>query len=587
MSGTMGGTTASEGASAPPNGAGASLSQWLQRLRGGNEAGAGQPLVPLLLAGAAAVAVIVVLLLWASAPDYRVLYANLGEADGGRIISELEQRGVPYRFSEGGQAVMVPSGQVHRLRLQLAEQGLPQAGNVGLSIMDNQAFGISQFAEQVNYQRGLEGELASSIESLSPVAHARVHLALAKPSVFIREREPAKASVVLTLHPGRALGDGQVQAIAHMVSSSVPELATSEVTVVDHTGRLLSRQDGSGTGLDGTRLDYIREVERDYRQRIEDILTPILGRRNVRAQVTADIDFTQREETAETYRPNQDGNDAAVRSTRINATYSGDDTLARGVPGALSNTPPGAAPSPINRGNTDDAGTEEDNTRQLRREDIVNYEVDRNVTHTRHSLGRIERLSVAVVVNYRDALDEAGAATREPLDEQALARIDQLVRQAMGFSPARGDGLEIVNSPFTDPGQDEAPAWWTSPQWQHVALTLGRYLIVLVIALLLYRLLLRPMLARQAERAAADASARQRAASVQAQASTRRVEASGEESGEEDGEDADEQNRLARRRKRRRHAHTYEQNLRDLQDMASEDPLMVAMIIRSWMTQPD
>src|SRR5690606_14200944 len=163
----------------------------------------------------------------ASTPEYRVRYANLSEADGGRILSELEQRGVPYRFSDGGQAVMVPADQVHRLRLQLAEQGLPQAGNVGLSIMDKQAFGISQFAEQVNFQRGLEGELASSIESLSPVARARVHLAMARPSVFIREREPAKASVVLTLHPGRALGDGQVQAIAHMVSSSVPELATS------------------------------------------------------------------------------------------------------------------------------------------------------------------------------------------------------------------------------------------------------------------------------------------------------------------------------------------------------------------------
>lgn len=575
----MSGVTASESTSAPPNTPGASLTQWLQRLRGAE----GNPLLLLMLAGAAAVAVMVVLLLWASAPDYRLLYANLSEADGGRIISELEQRNVPYRFSEGGQAVMVPADQVHRLRLQLAEQGLPQAGNVGLSIMDNQAFGISQFAEQVNFQRGLEGELASSIESLSPVARARVHLAMAKPSVFIREREPAKASVVLTLHPGRALGDGQVQAIAHMVSSSVPELATSEVTVVDHNGRLLSRRGDSGTGLDGTRRDYVREVERDYRQRIEDILTPILGRHNVRAQVTAEIDFTQREETAETYRPNQGDNDAAVRSARINATYSGDDTLARGVPGALSNTPPGAAPSPINRGNPDDAGTDEDNTRQLRRDDLINYEVDRNVTHTRHGLGRIERLSVAVVVNYRDALDDAGEATREPLDDAALARIDQLVRQAMGFSLTRGDGLEIVNSPFTDSTGDDAPAWWTSPQWQQVALTLGRYLMVLIAAVLLYRLLLRPLLARQAERAAADASARQRAASVQAQASTRLVE----EHDAPDGDDADEQNRLARRRKRRRHAHTYEQNLRDLQDMASEDPLMVAMIIRSWMTQPD
>lgn len=222
----------------------------------------GSPLVALLIAGAASIAVVAALMLWASAPQYRVLYSNLSEADGGSIIAELDSRSIPYRFSQGGQALMVPGDQVHKLRLQLAEQGLPKGGNVGLELMEDQAFGISQFAEQINYQRGLEGELARSMESLGPVAEARVHLALAKDSVFVRRREPAKASVVLTLEPGRVLGKGQVNAVAHMVSSSVPDLAAEAVTVLDQNGRLLSRPDGGSLGLDGTQLDYVAEVER-------------------------------------------------------------------------------------------------------------------------------------------------------------------------------------------------------------------------------------------------------------------------------------------------------------------------------------
>ena len=267
------------------------IEQMLTKLRA-------NPLVPLLVVGAAVIALIAVLLMWASAPEYRVLYSNLSEADGGRIISELESRAVPYQFSQGGRALMVPGDQVHKLRLQLAEQGLPEGGNVGFQIMDEQAFGISQFAEQVNFQRGLQGELAGSIEALGPVSRARVHLAMAKPSVFIRDREPAKASVILTLEAGRTLGDGQVDAIVHMVSSSVPELAMEDVTVVDQAGRLLSRPSGSRGGLDGSQLEYVREVERVYRQRIESILAPILGRDKVRAQVTAEVNFAHRAETS-------------------------------------------------------------------------------------------------------------------------------------------------------------------------------------------------------------------------------------------------------------------------------------------------
>jgi flagellar M-ring protein FliF len=542
------------------------IEQMLARLRA-------NPLVPLLVAGAAVIALVAVMLMWASAPEYRVLYSNLGEADGGRIIGELESRAVPYQFSQGGRALMVPGDQVHKLRLQLAEQGLPEGGNVGFQIMDEQAFGISQFAEQVNFQRGLQGELASSIEALGPVSRARVHLAMAKPSVFIRDREPAKASVVLTLQAGRALGDGQVDAIVHMVSSSVPELALEDVTVVDQAGRLLSRPSGSGGGLDGTQLEYVREVERVYRQRIESILAPILGRDNVRAQVTAEVNFSRREETSERYGPNQGGNPAAVRSSQTRAVYSGGEALAQGVPGALTNTPPGAAPSPVQddpeQANTEDTG---DTSKRLNHEDVINYEVDRNITHVQHERGQVERLSVAVVVDYRQGVDDDGQPTAEPLSDEQLTRINQLARQAMGFSAERGDGLEVVNSPFTrvEP-EDDQRAWWQDPFWQDFLFSMGRWLLVGLAALLLYLLVLRPMLKRYARQAPV-------ARPAQAQAPAPAPSAAVHE---------DETAEPAEPRRRRRRSSAYEQNRQDLQDMAQEDPAMVAMIVRNWMNRND
>lgn len=542
-------------------------------------------LIPLLIAGAAVVAIVIALLMWARSPDYRVLYSNLSEADGGRIISELDQRGIPYQFSEGGQALLVPSDQVHTLRLQLAEAGLPQGGNVGFELMDNQAFGISQFAEHVNYQRGLEGELAHSIESLGPVSQARVHLAMAKPSVFVRDREPAKASVIVTLHSGRVLGEGQVNAIVHMVSSSVPELAAEDVTVVDQNGRLLSLPGGKNHDLDGTQLDYIEEVERSYRRRIENILIPILGAQNVRAQVAAQIDFSRREETSERYGPNQPPNEAAVRSSQHSASYTGGDELARGIPGALTNTPPGAAPSPIELPQQNDGGTNGDQANaddnrppsSLRQDNVINYEVDRNVEHVQHRTGEVERLSVAVVVNYRDSIDEEGEPTRAALSDEELAQIDRLVRQAMGFSSTRGDELEVVNSPFTQqPDADTDRAWWESPELHDLALALGRYLLVGLAALLLYLLILRPLIKRHTQ------------APLPAPALESNFRATvGDD--EEDVDDADrgiDDTYEAPRRKKRKSA-GYEQSLKELREIAQEDPRLVAMIVRSWMSKHD
>ncbi len=543
------------------------------------------PLVPLLVVGAAIIAIVIALLLWAQSPSYRVLYTNLSEADGGRIISELDSRGVPYEFSAGGKTLLVPSDQVHKLRLQLAEQGLPEGGNVGFELMDNQAFGISQFAEQINFQRSLEGELAHSIESLGPVARARIHLAMAKPSVFVRERKPAKASVVLTLQPGRTLNEGQVSAIMHMVSSSVPDLTADMVTLVDQRGRLLSSEDKSAGGLSTTQLDYIAEVERSYQRRIQNILEPILGMQNVHAQVAAQVDFSQREETSERYGPNQSSERAAVRSAQQSLSYRGGDGLPEGgVPGALTNTPPTTLPSPIQtegEENAQDANTQQDKQPpdDVQRDSVINYEVDRNVAHVQYQRGRIERLSAAVVVDYRHIENEEGEAQQIPLAESEIAQIERLVRQAMGYSEARGDDIAVVNQPFRQKAVEAAlePAWWQSPELQRLGFTLGRYLLVTLVFLMLYWLLLRPFIKRYTQ------------AATQAQgfqASVGEDETVGESSGALSGQadDADEmEDELYEPTGQPSKVSAHARDLEILQNMAQEDPRMVAMIIRGWI----
>ncbi|MHB0775317.1 flagellar basal-body MS-ring/collar protein FliF [Halomonas sp. WWR20] len=571
---------ATQAAASPTQGG---ANQWLTQLRNNSR-------LPLIIAGAAAVAIVIALLMWARSPDYRVLYSTLTDADGGQIIAELDSLGVPYQFSDSGQALLVPADQVHSLRLKLAEQGLPQAGGVGFELMDSQAFGISQFAEHINYQRALEGELARSVETLGPVQKARVHLAMAKPSVFVRERQPASASVMLELQPGRVMGDGQVNAIVHMVSSSVPELAAEDVTVVDQTGRLLSRPSGDGLQLNGTQLSYITEVERSYQRRIEAILAPIMGAQNIKAQVAAQIDFSHREQTAERYNPNQAPAAAAIRSQQNSEAFQSRADTAMGVPGALSNQAPGVAPSPIDNGvapeeedgdgdaegeaDTEATTADAQNLGQLRRENTINYEVDRTVEHVQQRSGNIERLSVAVVVNYRTTLDDEGQPVRKPLSDAELAQVEQLVRQAMGYSEARGDAIAVVNSQFTEPQSDDANVdWWKTPQAIEMAMTLGRYLLVALVALFLWFKIVRPLVQRHTRAPAPATPVFTPAPDIR-------------EVADENAAATDLYDRGEPKRKRNKSA-SYEQNLKDAREMAQEDPRLVAMIVRGWVSKHD
>ncbi|AEI81282.1 flagellar M-ring protein FliF [Cupriavidus necator N-1] len=487
------------------------------------------PKLPLMLGGAALAAAIAVGVLWSRSPDYKVLYSNLSERDGGAVLQSLQQMNVPYKFAEGGGAVMVPAEKVHETRLRLASQGLPKSGTAGMELMDNQKFGISQFAEQVNYQRGLEGELARSIESIAAVQSARVHLAIPKPTLFVRERQKPTASIVLQLYPGRAVDEGQVAAIGHLVSSSVPELTPKSISIVDQHGNLLSNT-GNERMLDATQLKYVQALEQNYLKRIEAILTPIVGKDNVRAQVTADVDFSIVEHTDESYKPNQDPTRSAIRSQQTSESTQQGATPPGGVPGALSNQPPAAAAAPVTTPQTPRAGqapgqagapaagqpgqpaqaaqpgqgapgansTASSGPSSNRRDSTVNYELDRSVRHVQQAPGGVRRLSVAVVVNYRQQADAKGKLVAEALPPALLAQIENLTKEAMGFSADRGDSINVVNSPFTAEREKAAPEvpLWKQPDMIELGKTLAGYLLLAVLALFVWFKVARPILRR-------------------------------------------------------------------------------------------
>ena len=454
----------------------------------------------LMVALAAITALVVAGWLWGQSPDYRVLYANLSDRDGGAVIASLQQMNVPFKFTEGGGALLVPANQVHEMRLRLAGQGLPKGGLVGFELMESHKFGTSQFQEQVNYQRALEGELARSIQSLSAVNGARVHLAFSKPSVFVREQQKPSASVLLSLNAGRNLDPGQVSAIVHLVSSSIPDLPVKNVTVIDQNGSLLTSSDASTVGLDPGQLRYRRDVEQGFSKRIEAILAPIAGSNNVLAQVTADIDFTLTENLAEIFTPNPAAS-AAVRSQQTTeASNAGAGAGgASGVPGALSNQPGASANAPIVAASGSAASNSAAGAAapaNTRRDSTVNYEVDKTIRHTRQSVGGIKRLSVAVLVNHRKLVDEEGKTTTKPMSPEEMEQINALVKEVMGFSKERGDSLNVTNSVFSVAAAEpvvEVPLW-KQPATLAMAKDIGRY--VLIAGLLVYLVfgILRPLL---------------------------------------------------------------------------------------------
>lgn len=489
----------------------------MERLREAFNRLGNQQKIFFMVALAAIVTVIIGTMLWSRQPDWKVLFSNLNEKDGGAIVAILEQQNVPHKFNESG-SLLVSSDRVHEVRLKLASQGLPRGGMVGFELMENQKFGTSQFAEQVNYQRGLEGELARTIQSIGAVQSARVHLAIPKPSVFVREEQKPTASVLLNLYPGRALDNGQIAGIAHLISSSVPQLPISNVTVIDQNGSLLSQLKSKLTeaGLDPAQIKYVRDVEDSIIKRIGEILKPVLGSENFKVQVAADIDFSQSEQTAESYRPNNTPESTSIRSQQNNETASVNQA-AGGVPGALTNQPPVPATAPLtqpatgntagqpakpgeNQGKLEAAGV----TAPLNavgqpistaKNATINYEVDKTIRHTRQAMGNVRRLSAAVVINHRRDVGKDGKPTTKAIPEAEMKQINDLVREAMGYSKERGDTLSIANSPFTASEKLEAELpVWKDPENISYAKEIFKYLLLAGIIAFLYLKVIQPSL---------------------------------------------------------------------------------------------
>lgn len=508
-----------------------------------------------------AIALLVGAWLWSKEPPYGVLFSNLSDQDGGQIIAALQQQNIPYKHSEGGGAILVPVGKVHDARLKLASQGLPKGGLVGFELMENQKLGTSQFAEQVNYQRGLEGELARSIQTLGAVRAARVHLAIPKQTAFLRDELKPSASVLVSLQPGRTLDPAQVAGIVHLVSSSVPQLAPGNVSVIDQDGKLVSqRQDGlRSDNLNPSQLGYVKEVEAQYVKRVETILEPLLGKGNFRTQVTAEVDFNQVDQVEESYLPNP-APDTAIRSQQTAETGAGSPP-AVGVPGALSNQAPVPATAPITNpqvggvaGGTGGAGN-------FTRNATINYELDKTVRHTRGAAGGVKRISVAVAVNHKRQPGNDGKPGKAvPPTAEELRRVNDLVRESVGFSAKRGDTINVAAASFV---QSEAEAIPDTPLWKDASVIAfakeaAQYLIFALIAWLVWSKLLKPvfeMFAAAAQRAEAERKAAAEAAGISETADGTMIH----------------------------HGRSFDDKLKTARDAAHQEPKLIADLIKEWM----
>jgi len=447
---------------------------------------------------AALIAVLAVLGMSMKQGDYKVLFANLSEKDGGPIIEKLAQMNVPYRYTDGGGTIMVPADKVYDLRLKLSAAGLPKGSINGYELLDKTPFGQTQGQERINLQRALEGELTRTIQSLDSVQSARVHLALPNQNGFFREQQKPSASVVLTLHPGRTLDRAQLAGIVHLVSSSVPELKAKAVSVLDGSGALLSGTgDSNPQGLDGQQLQHLRDIENAHLKRVMELLEPVVGRENLRATVSAELDFSQTEALSEAYKPNQGEGQATVREQRSEEARDPGSSTPAGVPGATSNQPPVPASAPIaGPPQALQAAVGGSSAANARRESETRYEVDKTTRWTRNATGTVKRLNAAVVVNHRSSVDPKGKTITTPLSADEIAQLTALVEQGIGFNKERGDSVRVINAPFrTEPANPvEALPLWTQPWLQDLLRAAAAPVALALVALVIVFTLLRPAL---------------------------------------------------------------------------------------------
>jgi flagellar M-ring protein FliF len=537
------------------------------------------------IAGVAlAIAAGITLFFWAQKPNLAPLYPNLGEKDSAEVADALRAAGIEFKLDGATGSVNVPADKIHEARLRLASQGLPKGSSLGMEmIREEQGFGTSQFIETARYQLALETELSRTIGSLMAVKGARVHLALPKPSAFARNRDQASASVLLELHPGRQLEAGQVASIVHMVASSVPNLLPSAVTVIDQYGHLLTK-DGADSDADASaeQFAFTRRVEADYVRRIEQLLAPMMGAGRVSAQVSADLDFSVTEEAREAYNPNPQ----AIRSeqTSEEANRNGSGTPPQGVPGATSNQPPSPAQAvPLNTvngqpvaGSSASANATTPPTSESRSA-TRNFELDKTVSHTRRAPGSVRRLSIAVLVDNLPKANDKGVMVPTALNADELAKVQALVREAVGFDEKRGDTVTVQNAPFmpADALAEIAPLpIWQQPEMRDYARQGLGALVVLLIALLVVRPMLKSLMSPPAAPQTVDAV-------LETMAERRAVAAAGGNNALT-GEVAEDRLSLGIS-PAPEVPKVYEQKLEVARAAVAQDPKRVAQLVKNWI----
>ena len=515
----------------------------------------------LLIGLAASIAIGVAVVLWSQTPDYDVLYSQVTGKDAQAMVEVLERNRIDYRLDPDSGAVMVEAGKINEAKLKLAAENLPNTSGEGFELINkDQGFGSSSFIQNVRYQRAQEGELARTIMSIGSVSNARVHLALPKESAFVRNKRKPSASVMVKLAPGRALEKQQIAAITHLVASSVPNLETAQVTVVDDRGRLLSNKaDNDLLGLTTTQFEYTRKLEQTYMERIERMLAPLVGMDGVRAQVTAELDFTRTESTQESFNPDL----PALRSEQSIEEQSKGAGIDGGIPGALSNEPPGQAIAPEEAEGQGAASRVGQGPEKSKKRSIRNFELDKTISHTRHSTGGIRKISVAVVLDVNETVDEEGVVTKVPYTDEELARFTSIVKEAVGFNQLRGDTVNVINAAFQPAEQlQELPsipiweqAWFWSVLKQVAAAALVLFMIFGI---------LKPIM-----RSLAEPPKRIVVTEDGEEIPEDQLTLSGEQGG---------QQRLPR-------PSTYEDNLAIAKQLASQEPKRVAQVVKGWLDQ--
>lgn len=539
--------------------------------------------VGMMLALAVSIAIGLAVALWAQAPSYDLLFSGVAEKDAAEIIEALDKMDVKYKVDPGSGAVMVPAGNTRELKLKLAAQGLPRStgSSLGYELLDKDTgFGSSKNVESMRFQRALEGEIALTIQTIQNVKSAKVLLALPVQSVFVRERKKPSASVVVELYQGRALEKEQIEAIVHLVASSVPLMEAGQVTVVDQKGRLLSSKDTpEDISLTSKQFEYKKNIEEHLRGRIENILMPLVGNDGMRAQISADVDFTVTEKTQEMFNPDL----PALRSEQTQEDLNSLSKV-QGVPGALSNQPPptGVAPE-VASGQEKEANAESGSSSKSA---TRNYELDKTITHTRLATGALRRLSVAVVVDDKHALVD-GVLTPQPYSQEDLNQLRDLVKQAVGYDSNRGDQVTVTNVAFKAAEELEDIS---EPIWEKAwFMDIMKLLIAAAVLVLLILKVLRPVFATLIGKDEKEEQLRlleEARKAAEEMGGVVRFDENGkpvavrvdEETGEVLGISGGAEDLLLLEAPQ-----SYEKRLEYVQKLIDEDPKLVAQVIKTWL----